>query len=136
MLCEQIEYTKYVKIAEEQLLLLEERYLRLNVDRYVIMPNHIYVVLIISKEAAGACSRHTVIDIVCAYKSLPYGQSICITRQYHCHITIYFDSPFTTHSSFALYAFAWRLNISAYFPPSAIRLSCEPFSITVPFSSI
>jgi REP element-mobilizing transposase RayT len=65
-----IEYTKYGKISEEQLLLLEERYPYLKIDRYVIMPNHIHAVIILGHRTAGASPRPTVVDIVCAYKSL------------------------------------------------------------------
>ncbi len=65
-----MEYTSFGKIAEQQLLLLEERYEYLSVDKYVIMPNHIHVVLILEIEAAGASPRPTLTDIVCAYKSL------------------------------------------------------------------
>ena len=63
-------YTLFGKIAEEQLLLLEDRYPCLSVDKYVIMPNHIHVILILDREAAGASPRPTVMDMVCAYKSL------------------------------------------------------------------
>ena len=49
-----MEYTSFGNIAEQQLLLLEERYEYLSVDKYVIMPNHIHVVLILEIEAAGA----------------------------------------------------------------------------------
>ena len=49
-----IEYTSFGKIAEQQLLSLEDRYAYLSVDQYVIMPNHIHVVLILESEAAGA----------------------------------------------------------------------------------
>ena len=65
-----IEYTSFGKIAEHQLLLLEERYPFLSVDQYVIMPNHIHVVLILDNQTAGASPRPTVMDIVCAFKSL------------------------------------------------------------------
>ena len=65
-----MEYTSFGKIAEQQLLSLENRYEYLSVDKYVIMPNHIHVVLILEIEAAGARPRHTLTDIVCAYKSL------------------------------------------------------------------
>ncbi len=34
------------------------------------MPNHIHVVLILNSEAAGASPRPTIMDMVCAYKSL------------------------------------------------------------------
>ena len=66
----EIEYTQFGKIAEKQLQLLEERYSGLFVDCYVIMPNHIHVILILREEAAGASPRPTIMDAVCAYKSL------------------------------------------------------------------
>ena len=65
-----VEHTTFGKIAEKQLLLLEERYPYLKVDQYVIMPNHIHAVLILNDQAAGASPRPTVMDIICAYKSL------------------------------------------------------------------
>ena len=46
------------------------RYPAVTVDKYVIMPNHIHVIMIISGRAAGASPRPTIADIVCAYKSL------------------------------------------------------------------
>lgn len=65
----EIRYTAYGQIAKEQLFLLEKRYPFLRIDQYVIMPNHIHVILMLG-EAAGASPRPTVPDIVCAYKSL------------------------------------------------------------------
>ena len=81
-----IEYTLLGEIAEKQLRLLEDRYPYLAVDKYVIMPNHIHVVLVLENETAGASprptteavlcdgsinvSRPTVTDIVCTFKSL------------------------------------------------------------------
>ena len=64
------EHKKYGRIAEEQLLLLEKRFSFLKVDRYVIMPNHIHAIFILKNEAAGASPRPTLMDIVCAYKSI------------------------------------------------------------------
>ena len=61
--------TKYGKVAQEQLMLLEKRYCNVKVDRYVIMPDHIHVVFILN-DLAGASPRPTIMDIVCAYKSL------------------------------------------------------------------
>ncbi len=66
----EIEYTSFGKIAEKQLFLLEDRYPFLTVGQYVIMPNHIHVILILDNEAAGASPRPTIMDIVCTYKSL------------------------------------------------------------------
>ncbi len=65
-----IEYTPLGTIAETQLLLLEKRYPCLTVDRYVIMPNHIHVILMLDTETGGASPRPTIMDAVCAYKSL------------------------------------------------------------------
>jgi REP element-mobilizing transposase RayT len=63
-------YTQYGRIAEEQLLLLEKRFTGLRVDQYVIMPNHIHMILVLDEKPAGASPRPTVMDAVCAYKSL------------------------------------------------------------------
>ena len=54
----EIRYTAYGQIAKEQLFLLEKRYPFLKIDQYVIMPNHIHVILMLS-EAAGASPRPT-----------------------------------------------------------------------------
>ena len=44
----------YGKIAEQQLLELEERYSNITLDKYVIMPNHIHMILVLRKTAGGA----------------------------------------------------------------------------------
>ncbi len=66
----EIEYTSFGEIAEKQLFLLGDRYSHLSIDQYVIMPNHIHVIMILNGEAAGASPRPTITDIVCSYKSL------------------------------------------------------------------
>ena len=66
----EIEYTLFGKIAEKQLFLLEDRYPHFAIDQYVIMPNHIHIILILNGSAAGASPRPTVMDIVCTFKSL------------------------------------------------------------------
>ena len=65
--------TAYGRIAQEQLLLLEQRYPSLKIDKYVIMPIHIHAILFLEKPS-GATANPTVIDIVCAYKSLTTRQ--------------------------------------------------------------
>ena len=65
-----VEYTLFGEIAKKQLFSLEERYSCLSVDQYVIMPNHIHAIFILNGEAARARPRPTIMDIVCAYKSL------------------------------------------------------------------
>ena len=69
----EVQYTPYGEIAREQLKLLGERYPSVKVDRYVIMPNHIHAILRITADAAGASPRPTLMDVVCAYKSLTTG---------------------------------------------------------------
>ena len=71
----EIKLTETGKVAEQQLFALEERFKGVQIDKYVIMPNHIHVVIIIgesvtSVEEAGASPRPTLSDIVCAYKSI------------------------------------------------------------------
>ncbi len=66
----EIKCTKYGEIAKEQLLLLEQRYGCLKIDKYVIMPNHIHIIFVLENDTAGASPRPTIMDIVCAYKSL------------------------------------------------------------------
>ena len=65
-----VECTEWGTIAEKQLLLLEERYPFVKIMQYVIMPNHIHLVMRLDDETAGASPRPTIMDIVCAYKSL------------------------------------------------------------------
>ena len=77
----EIEYTSWGKIAEKQLQLLENRYPHLTIDKYVIMPNHIHAILILHGETAGASPRPTVMDIICAYKSLTAKE--CQKRGFH-----------------------------------------------------
>ena len=65
-----LELSEYGKMAEEQLLLIEKRYPSVKICEHVIMPNHIHFIMVISGETAGASPRPTVMDVVCAYKSL------------------------------------------------------------------
>ena len=54
-------------------MLLEQRYPSLKIDHYVIMPNHIHAILLL-EETVGDIQRPTIMDIVCAYKSLTTRQ--------------------------------------------------------------
>ncbi len=65
-----LELTPLGKIAEKQLLLLEERFPNLKINQYVIMPDHIHILLTLIPLSAGASPRPTIPDIICAYKSL------------------------------------------------------------------
>ena len=64
------EYKLYGKIAENQLLSLKNRYPSLKIYAYVIMPNHIHLIINPAFGTAGASPRPTVMDIICTYKSL------------------------------------------------------------------
>lgn len=68
-----VRLTQYGAIAEEQLLALERRYPTVQIDQYVIMPNHIHAILQIREqtgEAGGASPSPTLVDAVGAFKSL------------------------------------------------------------------
>jgi len=60
------------QIAEKMFADIEKRFAFVTVDSYVIMPNHIHLIVVLhnSKETAGASPRPTLHDIICAYKSL------------------------------------------------------------------
>ena len=58
------------RIVEEQLRLLPGRFPSLSVDRYVIMPNHIHLLLTLSGDSAGgAIPSPTITNMVGALKS-------------------------------------------------------------------
>ncbi len=54
-------------IAERQLFALEKRYPYVKIDKYVIMPTHIHVII---RLMPGTCPRPTLMQIIQAYKSL------------------------------------------------------------------
>ena len=62
--------TKYGKIAEEQLKEIEKRYPNVTIDKSVVMPNHIHIIVFIKNDTAGASPCPTLSEIICAYKSL------------------------------------------------------------------
>ena len=56
-------------IAEEQLMALAERFKGITIVRYVIMPDHIHILIGIDNKV-GASPHPTLIDVVRTYKSL------------------------------------------------------------------
>lgn len=58
------------KILENILLSVNEKYNCINIDKYVIMPNHIHAIIIIENPTAGASPCPTLSNIVCAFKSM------------------------------------------------------------------
>ena len=65
-----IHLTEWGEIAKYQLLELERRYPQVKIDKYVIMPNHIHVIIRLLEETAGASPRPAIPDVICAFKSL------------------------------------------------------------------
>ena len=55
------------KLAEAELLGLEKRFSFVRIDKYVIMPTHIHVIV---EFTAGASPRPTLMDVIGAYKSI------------------------------------------------------------------
>lgn len=53
------------RIAAEQIEKLGKRFLGVNIDAYVVMPNHLHAIISIQPPATV-----TLMDVVCAYKSL------------------------------------------------------------------
>lgn len=66
-----VKLTKTGLLAKEQLLSLEQRYGYVRIDKYVIMPTHIHVII---RLLAGPLPRPGLTDIVGAYKSLATRQ--------------------------------------------------------------
>ena len=62
--------TKYGTIAKDQLLLLKSRYPFIEIDKFVIMPNHIHVVFIFQRKSDEIEARASLTDIICTYKSI------------------------------------------------------------------
>lgn len=69
----QVRLTPYGAIAQEQLVNLENRYPSIKIDQYVIMPNHIHVIIQIQAncgETGGASPSPTLVDVIRAFKSI------------------------------------------------------------------
>ncbi len=60
----------YGNIAKEQIELLEPRYAGIKIDKYVIMPNHIHILISNYNSTAGASPCPTISDIICTFKSI------------------------------------------------------------------
>lgn len=65
-----IQLSRYGEIVEEELMQINNRYSCAVVDNYVIMPNHIHLILHMNGETVEASLHPTVMDIICALKSL------------------------------------------------------------------
>ena len=66
----EVTLTTVGEIARERLLLMEKRYPYIRIIKHVLMPTHIHAIIQLQSETAGASPRPTLMDVVCAYKSL------------------------------------------------------------------
>ena len=66
----EIQLSVFGKIANEEIINLQNRYENIIVDKFVIMPNHIHAIIIIKENSAGASPCPTLSDVVCTFKSL------------------------------------------------------------------
>ena len=72
----EVKLTSLGKIAEEQIGALNERYGNVTAENYVIMPDHIHLLLFIDGfDAGGASPSPTLSDIICSFKSLTKKKS-------------------------------------------------------------
>ena len=66
----EISLTTYGRVADQQINQITSRYPHIAVDHYVIMPNHIHMLLLVSGETGGSRPSPTVVDAVRAFKSI------------------------------------------------------------------
>ncbi len=81
------------KCVEEQLLDLPRRFSSVGIDKYVIMPNHIHLIVSIQEAAGGASPSPTLFDVVRVLKSMTtrlsrayLGDDLLWQRSYHEHV--------------------------------------------------
>ena len=79
--------------VKEQLQHIENRFSSVSVEDYVIMPDHIHVIIFLHGKAGGASPSPTLNDVICAFKSLTsreckqkYGIEKIFQRSYAEHI--------------------------------------------------
>ena len=65
-----VRLSKYGEIIREELLKIKQKYENVDIKHYVIMPDHIHLILELVRNSAGASPRPTVMDIICAFKSV------------------------------------------------------------------
>ena len=66
----QVTLTEAGRIAREQLFALEQRYPYVRIDKYVIMPDHIHVIVELMGPMCQGQKRLDLMAIMCAYKSI------------------------------------------------------------------
>ena len=64
------ELTALGEIAQAQILDFPRRYPYVAVDKYVVMPNHVHMILLFQDGAAGASPRPTLMQVIGTFKSM------------------------------------------------------------------
>lgn len=72
--------TEYGRIAVRQIEMLESRFPSVAVDRYVVMPNHIHLLVCLRPYAGGSRPAPTVSDIIRVFKSQTTRLCKCGTK--------------------------------------------------------
>ena len=65
-----IRLTAQGKLVQKQLFALEQRFSNVKVDKYVIMPTHIHVILRLTEIKAGDIQSPSLMDVIRTFKSL------------------------------------------------------------------
>lgn len=82
--------TEKGKLAEEQIQRIPVRFPTAIVDKYVIMPNHIHLILTLRTGAGGASPSPTITQVVGTFKSMTTrlceGETKLFQRSFHDHI--------------------------------------------------
>lgn len=62
------------KVVDMQIKQIPERFKNVEIDNYVVMPNHVHILMKLLPAPAGASPCPTIPDVVCALKSLTVRQ--------------------------------------------------------------
>lgn len=87
------ELTDIGKIVEDQLEAVSRRYPAVLIDKYVIMPNHLHLIVVIGEDTGGASPSPTLFDVLRVLKSLTtrfsrnqLGGALLWQRGYYEHV--------------------------------------------------
>ena len=76
-------------VLENEILSIPARYPNVSIEKYVIMPNHIHMIVLISAGTGGASPSPTLADVVRVIKSISARKTIgsgLWQRSYHEHV--------------------------------------------------
>ncbi len=71
-----VRLSDYGRMAQQQLMNIPRRFPNIQIDNYVIMPNHIHILFSV-KECTCLCDRASVIDAVRVFKSITTRMCRC-----------------------------------------------------------